>query len=656
MNALTLHADRTTVPTDSVTERHLLATVTAPMVPRAQGRPPADVVFVVDRSGSMRGQAMHLAREAVLQGVGLLSAQDRFAVVAYDNQIDVVQPLTHPTPALREQLPRTLDGIDARGSTDLAGGWLTGCQLLAEGARPGALRRVLLLSDGHANQGITDHAELRTHASELSRRGITTSTFGLGDSFDELLMTAIASAGGGNAYFVQQASKLSDLLTSELGDALVIAATGVSLQFTLPEGATLTMLSEFDCAESAGVTTVSLGTVVSSQVLPVLCAVTLPAKAEGTSLAITCTLQDDGQALGGPSAALTWQVVTAAAAAAEPVHPAVVDTIRRVRAAKAKAEAVELNRRRDFEQAHRRIQQERDWFVRYEGQDSATASALEGAAVEFAQVMSPDMMKGYMFASRSVRRHRSMSGKSMRFHVHETLRVSWVRDVPVLHIGTARVLFDTGVPTSFGVLPESAGPALATLLGDPTVRLPKSYASVTPAQISAHLGAPIDAVLGTDLIARAYWLLEPDRGRAVVSLDPLQVDGPTMMAPLTMGVPTMRVRVGGRDGLAFIDTGAGVSYMDGALAATYPVVDTVHDFFPLIGEFDTDVRMVEAEFSGLRFRGRFGVLPPLLETALSMAGAQWILGAELLRQVPLVFRLGQGIIQVATDTSALDVP
>ena len=170
MNALTLHADRTTVPADSAAERHLLATVTAPVVPRAQGRAPADVVFVIDRSGSMEGEAIQLARDAVLQGVGMLAEQDRFAIVAYDDIVDVVQSLTHPTPTLRESLPRTLDAIGARGSTDLATGWLTGCKLLAEGGRPGAQCRVLLLSDGHANQGITDHAELQAHASELSRR------------------------------------------------------------------------------------------------------------------------------------------------------------------------------------------------------------------------------------------------------------------------------------------------------------------------------------------------------------------------------------------------------------------------------------------------------------------------------------------------------
>src|SRR5690606_16078104 len=90
--------------------------------------------------------------------------------------------------------------VEARGSTNLSGGWLTACQQLAAGARSNGTVRVqrsLLPTDGLANEGITNPRELVTHATELRKRGIDTTTIGVGRHFDEMLLSGLAEAGGG---------------------------------------------------------------------------------------------------------------------------------------------------------------------------------------------------------------------------------------------------------------------------------------------------------------------------------------------------------------------------------------------------------------------------------------------------------------------------
>src|SRR6478752_4612672 len=97
--------------------------------------------------------------------------------------------------------------------------------------------RMSLRTDGLANHGVTEHGALVTTAAELRRRGVATSTFGVGADFDERLLRDIAHEGGGNFYFVESPAQIPDLVTSELGEALEIVARGAALHVELPAGA-----------------------------------------------------------------------------------------------------------------------------------------------------------------------------------------------------------------------------------------------------------------------------------------------------------------------------------------------------------------------------------------------------------------------------------
>ena len=208
----------------------LLCDVTAPEPENpAAPRRPVNVALVLDRSGSMAGRPLSLAKEGAELALDLLRDGDRFGIVAYDDRIAVVSPSSAATARARAEARELLQAVSAGGSTDLHGGWLQGCEEVARGLTPEAESRCLLLTDGLANHGVTDSAEITRHAAELRARGIATSTFGLGDGFDEVLLQKMAGAGGGNAYWVRDPEQIGPAMEAELGDSTEVVARDVAL-------------------------------------------------------------------------------------------------------------------------------------------------------------------------------------------------------------------------------------------------------------------------------------------------------------------------------------------------------------------------------------------------------------------------------------------
>ena len=171
-------------------------------------RAPLDLALVIDRSGSMGGTPLEAARESAARIVRGLRADDRVAIVAFDSTIEVVQTLTQVND--REAIVARIKSIDDRGSTDLFGGWEEGVKQLAPFTRKDRIARVILLSDGQANQGLVNEQEIFARVTKAAGAGITTSTVGLGHGFNESLMTGMAAAGEGVANFGQTADDLDE--------------------------------------------------------------------------------------------------------------------------------------------------------------------------------------------------------------------------------------------------------------------------------------------------------------------------------------------------------------------------------------------------------------------------------------------------------------
>ncbi|HEU5430446.1 MAG TPA: VWA domain-containing protein [Thermomicrobiales bacterium] len=228
----------------------------------ASARAPLDLALVVDRSGSMAGGKLDLAKQAIDEALRRLGDDDRVAVVAYDDQIDLLQELAPATPRVVARSRLLLAGIEPRGATNLAGGWLTGCrELTLAPAEQGRVRRALLLTDGQANVGVVDPGELAARAAELRRMGIGTTTLGLGLGFDEDLLSAMAEAGGGNFHFIADAGELAACFDREARELTAIAGLGVTFGLSLPPGMTAELLNALPTEARANGLVVNVGDV-----------------------------------------------------------------------------------------------------------------------------------------------------------------------------------------------------------------------------------------------------------------------------------------------------------------------------------------------------------------------------------------------------------
>ncbi len=198
-------------------ELEVLLRVQAPAVPGQQvQRTPLSLALVIDRSGSMSGANIAAAKACALDLVQRLHSQDEVCLVAYDTEVDVVLPLMAAGQAGQHIRP-ALNSFDARGGTDLHGGWLKGAQQLAGRTGADRLCRVILLSDGQANEGETRIHRICEQVAQLAQAGISTTTVGLGEGFNEALMTAMAEAGQGNALYGDRAEDLAEPFDAEIG-------------------------------------------------------------------------------------------------------------------------------------------------------------------------------------------------------------------------------------------------------------------------------------------------------------------------------------------------------------------------------------------------------------------------------------------------------
>lgn len=197
-------------------------------------RAPVNVALVIDRSGSMQGRKIEQAKQAAIAALQRLDEQDIVSVVLYNAGVEVLVPSTKATD--RESIIKKIRNIQADGGTALFAGVSRGAAEVRKFLRDDHVNRVILLSDGHANVGPSSPSDLESLGRSLIKEGISVSTLGLGSSYNEDLMTQLASAASGNHVFVEDADYLVEVFNREFDDLMSVIANDVEIRIQLGSG------------------------------------------------------------------------------------------------------------------------------------------------------------------------------------------------------------------------------------------------------------------------------------------------------------------------------------------------------------------------------------------------------------------------------------
>jgi Ca-activated chloride channel family protein len=258
-------------------------TLTADPIEPPDGRPVqhADLVVVLDRSGSMGGRKLQDARQAVVQLIDRLADRDRLAVVTYSSGVEIVSPLVFMDGDHRDRVRAAVQEISSGGGTNLGGGLQQGIATLMRTPVRGRQRKVILISDGLANEGITDPQVLGAMAAGAVEQDYTVSTVGVGFDFNEVLMTTIADHGAGRYYFLEDPMAFARVFEKEFQAARQVAASGLEIRVPLTNRLRVTRAGGYPVQIKDGCAVVHPGDLLSGQQRKLFLTLQVPTDRQG---------------------------------------------------------------------------------------------------------------------------------------------------------------------------------------------------------------------------------------------------------------------------------------------------------------------------------------------------------------------------------------
>ncbi len=253
-------------------------------------RPPVNLVLVIDESGSMneRGK-MSYAKKAAKNMISNLNSNDRVGVIAYSDYARVISPLKKLKN--KSKLRRKIDQIYPTNATNLSSGLIEGIRELKYEDDYRRINKVILLSDGLANRGVTDIYSLSKIASRASAEGIYITTMGLGLHFDEDLMATVAEYGAGNYYFIESPNQIAYIFDKEFGKMSSTIARDAVLEIDLEDDVELEELYGYTYDRKGDKILIKLGDYYSGQERNIKMSLKVPTVKKGKNDLFTSSLK-----------------------------------------------------------------------------------------------------------------------------------------------------------------------------------------------------------------------------------------------------------------------------------------------------------------------------------------------------------------------------
>lgn len=252
---------------------------------RVSGKPLSEVkrkqlnlVLVIDRSGSMGDEnKLQQVKNAAASIIENMNATDRLAIVIYD---DNVQTLIPSSPVENKtRLREMIYSLSPGGSTNLCGGLQQGFAEAGKHFNRNYVNRIILLSDGLANAGITDPNQISAEGKRIRENFISVSTMGVGIDYNENLMANLADVSGGNYYYVSNEVNMAEIFRKEWNLMQNLIGTNAKASFQLAEGIDVVDVAGFQWERKGSTVTIQIPDIYSGENKRILVELRAPANA-----------------------------------------------------------------------------------------------------------------------------------------------------------------------------------------------------------------------------------------------------------------------------------------------------------------------------------------------------------------------------------------
>ncbi len=245
--------------------------------------PPVALSLVIDRSGSMKGTRHQNALLAAAGAIERLHDGDTVSVIAFDTRTETIVPSTTINASTRQNILSSVRAIQLGGDTCVSCGIEGGLAELAKTSGPSGsvVKRMVVLSDGDANNGIRDVPGFRSLAQRSMSQGVNITTIGVDLEFNEKIMSAIAQASNGRHYFVENDRDLARVFDAEAASLTESVANDAVAEIELAQGVEVVRVFDRTFTRSGSRITVPLGSVAKGETKTVLVKVRLPKSDEG---------------------------------------------------------------------------------------------------------------------------------------------------------------------------------------------------------------------------------------------------------------------------------------------------------------------------------------------------------------------------------------
>jgi len=188
------------------------------------------LTFVIDISGSMNTEnRLGLVKESLNMLIDQMTEDDKIGIAVYGTKGRKL--LEHTSGDRKDYIKKKIEQLESEGSTNASEGLQIGFEMANQNFDKNANNRIILCTDGVANQGLTDAEDILKTIEDYSKRGIALSAFGFGmDNYNDMFMEKLADKGDGNYSYIDTLDEAKRIFTEELTSVLQIIAKDAKAQ------------------------------------------------------------------------------------------------------------------------------------------------------------------------------------------------------------------------------------------------------------------------------------------------------------------------------------------------------------------------------------------------------------------------------------------